>query len=181
MSDPNFYRYYDCNIQCPKMKARTMRADTLLASSIDATDIESQSLTTTNLDATSITTGSINATSGDLTANKIEATEICSSPADVCFFSGTSALATTHTITSTQLPHLTNARMSGSLTFYLENDVYINTSMAAIVKTRGTIVQVIIYQRIGNYTTVEIASSGNNQIIITTNPASQLRWIFMGV
>lgn len=183
MSDPNFYRYYDCNIQCPKMKARTMRADTLLASSVETTDIDTQSLTTTTLEATTITAGSINtnAISGDLAIDKLEADEICSTPGNVCFYSGSSALATTHTITATQLPHLANPLLSGTMTFYLENDVYINTTMAAVVKTKGVIVQTLVYQKVGNFTSVDMTSSGNNQLVVTVNPAARLRWIFMGV
>lgn len=182
MSDPNFYRYYDCNIQCPKMKARTMRADTLLASSIDATDIESQSLTTNTLEATTITAGSINtdAISGDLAIDKLEADEICSTPGDVCFYSGSSALASTHTITSSQLPKLANPNLSGTMTLFVQNDVYINTTMAAVVKVQGTISKTLVYQRVGNYSSVDMTSSGNN-LVITTSPASRLRWIFMGV
>lgn len=182
MSDPNFYRFYECNLQCPKMKARAMRADSLLASSINTNDLETQSLTTTNLDATTITTGSINSTaiSGELDVTKIEANEICSAPGDVCFFSGSSELASTHTITSSQLPKLANPNLSGTLTLFVQNDVYINTTMAAVVKVQGTISKTLVYQRVGNYNSVDMTSSGNS-LVITTSPASRLRWIFMGV
>lgn len=183
MSDPNFYRYYDCNIRCPKMKARTMRADTLLASSVETNDLDTQSLTTNTLEATTITAGSINtnAISGDLVIDKLEADEICSTPGDVCFYSGSSsALASTHTITSSQLPKLANPNLSGTLTLFLQNDVYINTTMAAVVKVKGTISKTLVYQRVGNYDSVDMTSSGNN-LVITTSPASWLRWIFMGV
>lgn len=30
MTDPNFYRFYECNIQCPKMKAREIRCSRLI-------------------------------------------------------------------------------------------------------------------------------------------------------
>jgi hypothetical protein len=70
--------------------------------------------------------------------------------------------------------------MNGDLTLYINNNLYVNVTMGAVVKAGGTILQTIVYQRVGNFVSVDMTYSGNT-IIVTTNPASAINWIFRGI
>lgn len=145
--DPNFYREYDCNIECYKLKA-------------------SKHLRCGKCTATSIDTDSISADVYDLSGVKL--------------YSGSSPFGTTHTITSAQLPVLGNAQCNGDITFYLNNDLYVNVSMAVIVKSKGTILQTLLYQNVGNFTSVTLTFSGNN-VILTVSPGATCKWVYKGI
>lgn len=93
---------------------------------------------------------------------------------------GFSPLATTHVFTSTELPPLANRECNGEITFYLNNDLYVNVTMAAVVKSAGAILQTVIYQRVGNYTSVDLTFSGN-VVTLTVNPPANCRWIWRGI
>lgn len=97
----------------------------------------------------------------------------------VWFYSGSFKMGTTHIITSVELPLLNNSSLSGDITFYLKNGLYVNVTMGAIVKAGGVILQALAYQRVGNYTSVDLTVSGNT-IVLTTNPASTVKWLFRG-
>lgn len=147
MTDPNFYREYECNIDCPKLKAskRFRCPDCIL---------------------------------GNVTADSLKVTSINQS--GITTITGSSAFGTVHTITPTQLPNLGNKECNGEITFNLNNDTYVNTSLAVIVKTKGVILQTLIYQRVGNFTSVVLSYSGNN-LVLTVSPAGTCRWIFRGI
>lgn len=89
-------------------------------------------------------------------------------------------MSTSHTITPAKLPVLGNRECSGSIEFYLNNDVYVNVTMGAIVKAAGTILQTLVYQRLGNFTSVEMTFSGND-IVLTCSPQATCRWTFKGI
>lgn len=148
MSDPNFYRKYECNIECPKLKA-TKKFRCAECSLGAAT-------------ADSLTVGTFNYSGGIKT------------------YTGSSAFATVHTITPTQLPVLGNKECNGEISFYLNNDLYVNVTMACVVKSKNTILQTLIYQRVGNFTSVELTFSGNN-LILTISPGGTCKWIYRGI
>lgn len=149
MSDPNFYRKYECNIHCYKMKA-------------------SKEFRCAKCEA------------DELHAGTLEVDKLCLTPGNVCMYSGTFPMSTTHTITSTELPLLANRECNGSIEFYLNNDLYVNVTMGAIVKAGGSILQTLLYQRIGNFTSVEMTYSGND-VVLTCNPQATCKWVFRGI
>lgn len=116
----------------------------------------------------------------ELHADLLNVDKLCLTPGEVCMYSGSFSMNTTHTITSTELPLLANRQCSGSIEFYLNNDLYVNVTMGAIVKAGGSILQTLLYQRVGNFTSVDLASSGNT-IILTCNPQATCRWVFRGI
>ena len=147
--DPNYYRFYECNLDCYKLKAeKEFRCPKCILGAVEA-----QSLST-----------------GSLTL----------SPSSVKTYNGFFPLGTTHTFTSTQLPPLANRECNGEMTLYLNNDLYVNVTLSVIVKSSGTILQVLVYQRVGNYTSVEMAISGNS-VVLTCSPAATVRWIYRGI
>lgn len=95
-------------------------------------------------------------------------------------FAGSFTTSTTHTFTSTQLPCLGETSCNGELSLYLNNDTYANVTMAAIVRAKNTTIQALIYQRVGNFTSVEMAISGDT-IVVTCSPAATCNWIFRGL
>lgn len=149
MSDPNFYRFYESNISCYKMKA-------------------SKEFRCAKGEADELHAGTLNAD------------ELCLSSGGVCMYSGTFPFSTTHTITPTMLPLLANRQCSGTIEFYLNNDLYVNVTMGAIVKAGDSILQTIVYQRIGNFTTADMTFSGNN-VTLTCSPAATCKWVFRGI
>jgi hypothetical protein len=116
----------------------------------------------------------------ELHAGVLDVDKLCLTPGDVCMYSGSFPMGTTHTITPTQLTVLSNRQCSGSIEFYLNNDVYVNLTMGGVVKASNTILQTLVYQRIGNFTSVELTSSGNN-LVLTCNPQATCRWTFRGI
>lgn len=141
--DPNFYRKYECNIECYKLKAdKCFRCEKCLLGSVEADSIMYKG--------------------------------------GVKTYSGNSSLNTVHTITSLELPVLGNVMCSGEITFYLNNDAYVNVTMGAIVKSNAAILQTLLYQRVGNFVSVEISFSGNN-VLLTTSPASICYWVYRGI
>lgn len=149
MSDPNFYRKYECNIDCYKLKAsKNFRC--------------------------------AKCSLGNATADSLSVSKLYMEPAGVVTYSGSSSLKGTHTITSSELHVLANTNCNGNITFYLNNDLYVGVAMGVIVKSKGTILQTLIYQKVGNFTSVVISFSGSN-VILTTSPASTCKWIFTGI
>lgn len=148
MSDPNFYRKYECNIECYKMKA-------------------SKVFRCAKCKADDITTGLLNAGEFHLSSG-------------VHVYSGSFPLSTTHTITPSMLPSLSNRECSGTIDIYLDNDLYVNVTMGTIVKAAGTILQTLVYQRVGNFASTNMSFSGNN-VTITCSPAANCRWVFRGI
>jgi hypothetical protein len=149
-SDPNVYRQYECNIYCPKIKAF-------------------KEFRCPNCMMTS-------ATIDNLTISD----SLAFSDTGVKFYSGSFPISTTHTFTSTELPGLGETSCNGELSLYLNNDVYANVTLMVIVRASSTTVQSLIYQRIGNFTSVEATISGNN-VVITCNPQATCKWLFRGV
>lgn len=149
MTDSNFYRKYECNIHCYKIKAsKEFRCGKCEADELNA-DV--------------LTTG-----------------KLCLTPGDICTYSGSFPMGTTHTITSTQLPLLANRQCNGSIEFYLNNDLYVNVTMGAIVKANNAILQTLVFQRIGNFTSVQMTPSGNT-VVLTCNPQATVKWVFRGI
>lgn len=145
--DPNFYRFYECNLDCYKLKAeKEFRCPKCILGSVTASSIDTTSLTLNGIHM------------------------IC----------GSSPFGTTHTITPTELPLLNNRSMNGEISFYLNNDVYVNVTMGVVVKANGTILQTLVYQRVGNFISVQFTSSGNN-LVLTINPGATMKWIYRGI
>lgn len=149
MADPNFYRYYECNIECPKLKAsKHLRCDQCTATSIASTSISS---------------------------------ETYDFGSGIKTYTGFSPFGTVHTITSAELPPLSGLECAGEITFFLSNnDTYINVAMASIVKAKGTILQTLLYQKVGNFTSAVLTNSGNN-IVLTIAPGGTCKWIYRGI
>lgn len=148
MTDPNFYRKYECNIECYKLKAdKAFRCDKCLLGTVEAD---------------SVTTDMLAYTGG------------------IKNYTGSFALNTVHTITPALLPPLGNRECNGDITLYLNNDLYVNVTMGAIVKSAGAILQTLLYQRVGNFTSVTMTFSGNN-VILTVSPAATCKWIYRGI
>lgn len=93
---------------------------------------------------------------------------------------GSFPLSTTHTFTSAQLPCLGETECNGDITLYMNNDVYANVCFGAIVRAKSTNIKALIYQRVGNFDSVDMAISGNN-VVVTCSPAATCRWIFRGI
>lgn len=149
-SDYNVYRAFNANISCPKLKA-------------------TKEFRCPNCMITS-------ATIDDLTISD----SLAFSDTGVKFYSGSFAMSTTHTFTSAELPCLGEEYCNGELSLYLNNDVYANVTMAAIVRAASTNVQALIYQRVGNFTSVEMTISGND-VVVTCSPQATCKWLFRGV
>jgi hypothetical protein len=149
MSDPNFYRKYECNIECYKMKA----SKKFRCATCELGDAQADSLTTEQL---------------------------LLSPGFVSMYTGSFPIGTTHVITPALLPVLGNWSCNGEITLFLNNDIYVNVTMGVIVKATGNILQTLVYQRVGNLTSVEMTFSGND-VTITTSPATTCRWIYRGI
>lgn len=149
MTDTNYYRFYECNLECYKLKAtkefRCAKCELGAAK------------------ADSMTLGSL-----------------VNSPSGILTYNGISALNTTHNFTSAQIPSLANRDCNGEFTLFLNNDLYINVTTAIIVKSANTILQTLVYQRVGNYTTCDLTFSGNT-VILTCSPAAVVRWIYRGI
>lgn len=99
---------------------------------------------------------------------------------NVVMYTGKFALANTFTFTSTQLPALGKSNANGELTLYLSNDIYANVSMAAFVRAKSTNVQALIYQRVGNFVSVNMTYT-NNTIVVTCSPAATCNWLYRGI
>lgn len=102
------------------------------------------------------------------------------SPSGIKTFNGLSVLSTTHTFTSTNLPPLAGSECAGEMTFYMNNSPYVSVNMAIIAKSANTILQTLLYQKVGNFTTTTLTFSGNT-ITLTCSPAATVTWVFRGI
>lgn len=147
--DPNNYRFYECNLDCYKLKAeKEFRCPKCYIGSAEINSLTYGTLVTT--------------------------------PSYIKIYNGYSALATTHNFTSTQIPSLANRDCNGEFTMFLNNDLYVNVTTAIIVKSANVILQTLVYQRVGNYTTVDMTFSGNT-VTVTCSPAAVIRWVYRGM
>lgn len=145
------FREYTCNLEAPYIRAiKALKSTSLETGVIDASSID---------------------VSGTITANQLDLAN------GFKIYSGTSPLNTTHTLT---IPALAKRLCQGEITLYLDNEPYVNLSMMVVVKIGGVTQAPTLYQKIGNYTSVNATTSGNN-IIVTTSPASNLVWTFRGI
>ena len=112
-------------------------------------------------------------------ATNVNASSLTFSGAGVQFYTGSFPLSTTHTFTPTQLPFLANQSCNGELSLYLNNDAYAAVVMAVIVRTKGTTLQNLIYQNVGNFTSVTSSISSGNAVF-TVSPAATCSWVFRG-
>lgn len=149
MSDPRFYREHECNLSAPYL--RGVRG--VITPSLSATSVEATNLTV----------------NGALT---LAGTGIKS-------YSGSFPLSTTHTFTSTQLPPLGTESCNGELTLYFNNDAYVHVTMAVITRAKGVTQQALIYQNVGNLTSVASSIVSGN-VRFTVSPAATCSWIFRG-
>jgi hypothetical protein len=150
MSDPNYYRFYECNLDCYKLKAeKEFRCPKCML--------------------------------GEVTTDKVTSKEFVLSPSYIETHNGFFSMNTTHTFTPAELECLGSRNCSGELTLFLNNDVYASCTLCVVVKAGGVILQTLIYQRVGNYTSISLAASGNNNLILTCDPAAEVRWIFRGI
>jgi hypothetical protein len=112
-------------------------------------------------------------------ATNVNTDSLTFSDTGVQFYTGTFPLGTTHTFTATQIPSLASQSCNGELSLYLNNDVYVNVTMAVITRAKGVTQQALIYQNVGNFTSVVSSISGNN-VDFTVSPAATCSWIFRG-
>lgn len=145
-----FYRTHECNISAPYVRG----VKGVSTSKLQADDVSTQSIEV---------------------ADAITFTD-----AGVKIYTGNFPLSATHTFTSSQLPPLGNLAANGELVLYLNNDIYANVSMAALVRAKGTTIQALIYQRVGNFTSVEMSVVGNN-VVVTCSPAATCNWMYRGI
>lgn len=141
LGDSN-YRWYNCNIQAPKIKCESLNATTANFTSFGSNGIH--------------------------------------------MYSGYKAASTTHIFTSADIPELANSSMTGELTLYLVNTAgnVSNVTMTAITRANNKFPAngTVAYQRVGNFTSVEFATSdANKTITFTISPAAECTWIFRGV
>ena len=141
LGDAN-YRWYNCNIQAPRIKCD-------------------------QLDATTINV----ATLGD---------------DGISTHSGYKASSTTHVFSSSDIPSLDQQNMAGELSLYLLNTSanVSNVTMSGITRVNYSFPTggVVIYQRIGNFTSVEVAfNNTTNPVTYTCDPAAECRWFYRGI
>ena len=98
---------------------------------------------------------------------------------DLKIMTGDFPLSTTHTLTPTQLPCLGEKQCNGELSLYLNNEEYVNVTMAVVVRAKYATLQALVYQRVGNFVTVD-AKIVDDNIVIATSPASTCTWVFQG-
>lgn len=110
----------------------------------------------------------------------VQAGSLTMSTAGINFYSGSFPINATHTFTATEIPSLGLQSCNGELSLYLNNDAYVNVTMAVIVKAKGTILQALVYQRVGNFTSVDMTIAGNT-VVLTVSPAATCKWIFRGI
>lgn len=147
MSDPCFYREYECNLSAPYVRGW-------------------KAVKTPRLEATNVVATNINVANIEMTGIKM--------------FSGTFPFGTTFTFTPSILECLGETSCNGELSLYLNNDSYVNVTMAVIVRAQSTTLQALVYQRVGNFTSVESSISGNN-VIFTVSPGATCSWVFRGI
>lgn len=150
--DPRVFRYYECNLEAPYVKA-----DKKLIGDVEGGAITASSVTTDSLDVKELhLSGSI------------------------LMYSGEFPPSTTHILTSTEIPPLGNKTSAGELTFILDSQNYINISMGAYAMTEGQVLTSVVYQRIGNFESVNLTGSGRT-LALTISPSARCRWIFRGI
>jgi len=113
-SDSNYYRYYICNIQCPKLKSRELRVTK--SASLPAT-------TVTSLTASSITTDAINVATVNTTGN----------------VSVTGNLNVTGATTTQSIVNSTNLENTGNIVCQGQLNVTGTTSLQSTSITEATI------------------------------------------
>lgn len=145
-----FYREHECNLSAPYIRG----VKGVSTSKLQADDVSTQTIEVSDT--------------------------IAFTDAGVKIYTGSFSLSTTHTFTSAQLPPLGSLTANGELVLYLNNDIYANVSMAALVRAKGTTIQALIYQRVGNFTSVEMSVSGNN-VVVTCSPAATCNWMYRGI
>lgn len=94
---------------------------------------------------------------------------------------GFKRMSTTHTFTTTDIPHLSNAGLAGEFTCYMQNHSSdrMSTAMAGLTKVNNKTV-CNIYQRLGNFTTITSTTTNADSFIVTVSPPADCRWIFRG-
>jgi hypothetical protein len=117
--------------------------------------------------ATTVNATSLNANSLTLADSGIE------------FYSGSFPNSATHTFTSTQIPSLASDSCNGELSLYLNNDAYVGVAMAVVVRAKNVTLQNLLYQKVGNFTSIEASISGND-LVFTVSPAATCSWFFRG-
>ena len=147
MTDPCFYREYECNLSAPYVRGwKAVKTPRLEATDVKATDV-----TTSHLHMTGIS-----------------------------MYAGSFPFGTTFTFTPAILECLGETSCNGELSLYFNNDTYVNVTMAVIVRAKSTTLQALIYQRVGNFVSVESSISGNN-VVFTVSPGATCSWIFRGI
>ena len=118
-------------------------------------------------------------TATTVVADQLQVGSLSLTNSSISTYTGSFPISTTHTFTSTELPPLGNQSANGELTLYLNNDAYAQVAMAVLVRAKGTTLQALIYQNVGNFTSVASSISGNT-VTITVNPAGTCSWVFRG-
>lgn len=114
--------------------------------------------------------------SGTVTSNGL-----CLEPGDVCMLSGSFPIGTVFNITAQHLSPLQNENCAGTMTLYFENAPRMGIAMASFVKVNGVITQSLVYQTIGNMTSITmIPSNSEEDLTVIVSPAARLRWVFIG-
>jgi hypothetical protein len=146
MSDPNFYRKYECNLESYNIKALTK----LRCAACELGNAQCDSLSY--------------------------------SPSGIKTYNGEFSMSASYLFNFINLPPLLNSACNGELTLFLNNGLYANVTSAIIIKTGGTILQSLIYQRVGNFDSVVMyITAGGNEIMVDVTPAAVCKWIYRGI
>lgn len=114
---------------------------------------------TTNIETNNIKLGNLNIVTGSL-PNK----------------------STTHYITSTEIPTLSESFWSGELTLFLTDDEAKVGVVKLLVSKLGTSVnpQLAVFGKVTNITTVTVTANSSTSIQITLDVACRIDWYFYG-
>lgn len=127
----------------------------------------------------------------ELTTTNLNENGLTVSPSRILRYNGVSTQKSTHVFTPIEIPSLGKSVMSGTLTMYLVNDVSgeSNVSLAMISKTTNlklgnSPLNVLLYQRYGNFTTVEIPAPTSTQTTtfqVNVSPPAIIYWRYEGL
>lgn len=136
LGDPN-YRWYNCNLQAPKIKCN------------------------------------------QLDAAVVNAVQVGNNGPKV--YAGYKPMASVHNWTSYDIPSLAMSDMAGELTIYYLNTggTLSNVTMSHITRNGGLFQQTNIYQRTGNFTSIDMTSTSDS-VQVTISPAAECKWFYRG-
>lgn len=127
----------------------------------------------------------------ELTTSEWNENGVVLNPSKIIHYNGVSTQKSQHLFTQLEIPSLANAVMSGTFTMFLMNDSSgeSNVSLALISKTTNlklgnNALNVLLYQRFGNFTSVEIPTPTSTQTTsfqVNVSPPATIYWRYEGL